>query len=75
MTGGFVGTIVNTVTELSQTAYIHEVSIHRLKKNLLLMLGVQLPKDKQAAAAKSNIVQKQKALSDLFKVLKTIGTN
>ncbi|XP_065904261.1 midasin-like isoform X2 [Dysidea avara] len=50
------GTIINTVTELSQTAYIHE-----------------LPKDKQTAAAKSNIVQKQKALSDLFKALKTIG--
>ena len=32
-----------------------------------------MPKEKQAAAVKSNILQKQKALSDLFKSLKTLG--
>jgi len=39
MTGDLVGIIVNTVTELSQTAYIHEVSIHRKKKQLITDVG------------------------------------
>ena len=59
--------------ELSQTAFIHTVRCWYTTCGVLRFFHCQLPKEKQAAAAKGNISQKQKALSDLFKSLKTLG--